>query len=111
MHEVFRDVTAAHPKKVTILKFIPPAHGVPVSWFKAIIGPDYKDTPFPIPPLSTLRDRMTHCVDHALQEKLTSPTSWFFCAQSGAYWQEANELFDAKQFYLQCCSNFPTYLP
>ena len=36
MHEVLRDVTAAHPKKVTILKFVPPANGVPVVWFKAI---------------------------------------------------------------------------
>ena len=110
MHEVLRDVTAAHPKKETMLKFVPPAHGVPVSCFKAIIGPDYKDTPISIPPLSTLCDCMAHCIDHALQVKLTSPTSWFFCAQSGAYWQEANKLFDAKQLYLQCCSKFPAYL-
>ena len=111
MHEVLRDVTSTHPKKETILSFIPPAHGVAVVWFKAIIGPEYKETPFSIPPPSiTLCDRMAHCIDQALQVKLTAPSSSFVCAQSGAYWQVANELFDAKQFYLQCCSQFSAYL-
>lgn len=110
MHDVYKDVIMAHPKKVTILKHIPPTLGVPFVWFKAIIGPEYKDRPFPIPALSILRDRMAQCIDQALQLKLNNPTSRFYCAESGAYWQEANELFDAKQFYLECCSKFPAYL-
>ena len=110
LHEVFKEVVSVHSQKEKILTFLPPANGIPVTWFKAIVGPDYQDTPFPIPPLSTLRDRMTLCIDRALHLKLTSPSTPFFCTESGAYWMNADKTFDAKQFYLKCCSEFPAYL-
>jgi hypothetical protein len=110
LHVILRGVVDAHPKRQLILNFIPTG-GIPPTWFQAIIGPVYSITPFPVPSLPILRGRISHCLERALQQKPSSRRSTpFFCAESGAYWQEDNDSFDSKKFYLECCSEFPTYL-
>ena len=110
LHAILRGVIGTHSKKEKISNFIPPT-GIPLTWFKAIVGPEYKqDTQFPLAPVPTLRDRILRCLDHALQQKIVAPAAPFFCAESGAYWQEVDELFNAHNFYLICCSDFPAYL-
>jgi hypothetical protein len=110
LHAILKGVIGAHPKGDLILDFIP-VDGIPPTWFQAVIGSVYSTDPFPLPSVSILRDRMSHCLDRALQQKPSSPrTILFFCAESGAYWQEDNDSFDSKKFYLECCSEFPTYL-
>ncbi len=110
LRDILFGIINSHSMKETIILCIPIRGGIPFSWFQSIIGPEYKDSHFTLAPLTTLRDRISRCLDHALQQRISSPTTRFFSSASGAYWKEAEEPFDPKPFYLQCCSEFPAHL-
>jgi hypothetical protein len=78
LRDILLGVINSHSMKETIILCIPIRGGIPFSWFQSIIGPEYKDSHFTLAPLTTLRDRISRCLDHALQDLLTYHTFFFF---------------------------------
>jgi hypothetical protein len=107
---ILRYVIDNHEEKALITSFIPRGRGIPFTWFKALIGSGLMSTPTIIPSNSTLRDRVSRCLDLSLKTKVSNPATPFFSETSGAYWQVVEDSFDIKKIYLESCSAFPKYL-